>query len=239
MSKKSFIIHHDSVGILEKLTDEQAGKLFKAICAYSITGEIDCDSMTDLLVHPFVNQLDRDTKKWNNKSMAGKENGKKGGRPNKAKQSQEKLNKANESQINLNKPVRVSVTASASGKVSASEGFKDTCSVIDDSEYIFDHWKAVMSKNEGAKFTPKRKKAVNDRIKDGYSVDDIKLAIDGCAKTPHNMGENDQRKRFDCLELICRSGENIERFKGNLSQVTIGVSSKSQQIHDSIMAVKL
>ena len=126
MGKESFIIHHDSVGILEKLTDEQAGKLFKAICSYSITGEIDCDSMTDLLVHPFVNQLDRDIKKWNNKSSAGKENGKKGGRPAKANESQENPNKPNETQINPNKPVSVSVpvSASASGKVSANEELK-------------------------------------------------------------------------------------------------------------------
>jgi hypothetical protein len=30
-SRKSFIIHKDSLDILDKLSDEQAGKLFKAI----------------------------------------------------------------------------------------------------------------------------------------------------------------------------------------------------------------
>ena len=33
-NRKSFIIHKDSIEILDKLTDEQAGKLFKAIKFY-------------------------------------------------------------------------------------------------------------------------------------------------------------------------------------------------------------
>jgi len=34
--KKSFILHHDTLNVLDELTDEQAGKLFKAIFNYHI-----------------------------------------------------------------------------------------------------------------------------------------------------------------------------------------------------------
>ncbi len=83
---------------------------------------------------------------------------------------------------------------------------------------IFSYWKEIMEKNEGAKFTAKRLKAVKARLKEGYTLDQIKQAIYGCSVTPHNQGKNDQGKVFDCLELICRSGENIERFAGNAQQ---------------------
>jgi uncharacterized protein YdaU (DUF1376 family) len=83
---------------------------------------------------------------------------------------------------------------------------------------IFSYWKGIMKKNEGAKFTAKRLKAVKARLKEGYTLDQIKQAIYGCSVTPHNQGKNDQGKVFDCLELICRSGENIERFAGNAQQ---------------------
>ena len=83
---------------------------------------------------------------------------------------------------------------------------------------IFSYWKKVMKKNDSAKLTPKRLKAINARLKEGYTLDQIKQAIYGCSVTPHNMGKNDQQKVFDCLELICRSGENIERFAGNTQQ---------------------
>jgi len=83
---------------------------------------------------------------------------------------------------------------------------------------IFSYWKEVMKKNDSAKFGAKRLKAVKDRLKEGYTVDEIKQAIYGCSITPHNIGQNDQGKRFDCLELICRFGTNIERFTGNAQQ---------------------
>ena len=61
----------------------------------------------------------------------------------------------------------------------------------------------------------KRDKAVKARLKEGYTVDQIKLAILGCSMTPHNMGQNDNNKKYNDLELICRDGTNVERFAGN------------------------
>jgi len=79
--KKSFILHHDSLGILDKIDDEQAGKLFKAIRTYSATGQLDCDLITELLIHPFQMQLERDQDKWNKIAERNRNNGSKGGRP--------------------------------------------------------------------------------------------------------------------------------------------------------------
>jgi len=84
---------------------------------------------------------------------------------------------------------------------------------------IFDYWLLVMKKPSNTIFNQKRKSAVKARLKEGYTEDQIKDAIDGCSKTPHNMGQNDQSKKFDDLELICRNGCNVDRFIGNLQRV--------------------
>ena len=78
---------------------------------------------------------------------------------------------------------------------------------------VFEHWKSVMSKNGKTVLTPKRKRAILARLKEGYSVEDIKAAIDGCSQDAFSMGANDRSKPFNDIELICRSGEKLEGFR--------------------------
>lgn len=83
---------------------------------------------------------------------------------------------------------------------------------------IFNYWKDVMKKSNSAILNAKRSKAVKARLKEGYSVEQIKQAIEGCAMTPHNMGQNQNGKKYDDLELICRDGVQVERFANNATQ---------------------
>lgn len=80
-------------------------------------------------------------------------------------------------------------------------------------EEVFNHWREVMGHPQ-AKFSAgdDRSKKVIQQLKAGYSVDDLKLAVDGCAKTPHNMGDNDRGQRYDGLNVICKNGDNVDRF---------------------------
>lgn len=80
--RKSFIIHQDSLEILDKLSDEQAGKLFKAIKFYQETKQNpNLDFTLDLVFTPFLNQFLRDEQKWKNVVERNRINGSKGGRP--------------------------------------------------------------------------------------------------------------------------------------------------------------
>lgn len=64
-NNKSFILHLDSLVILEKLSDEQAGKIFKSIYNYQKNGKIDnLDFALDLAFTPFLNQFLRDEEKY-------------------------------------------------------------------------------------------------------------------------------------------------------------------------------
>lgn len=76
---------------------------------------------------------------------------------------------------------------------------------------VFFHWQRVMSKDR-SKLDEKRKKAIKARLKDGYSVDDLKQAIEGCKNSPYHMGDNDRKTMFNDLELICRDGSKVDAF---------------------------
>ncbi len=62
--RKSSIIHHDSLMILDELSDEEAGKLFKSIKNFIIEGVEPEDKITRLVFNPFRNQLIRDAEKY-------------------------------------------------------------------------------------------------------------------------------------------------------------------------------
>lgn len=80
----------------------------------------------------------------------------------------------------------------------------------------FEYWRKVMGKNTNTILTPKRRRLIRDRLKEGYTLDDIKRAIDGCSQDAFNMGANDRSKPFNDIELICRSGEKLEGFRDAL-----------------------
>jgi hypothetical protein len=63
---KFFILHKDSLSILNKLTDEQAGQLFKAIYKYQLNNTLPQDNFISIIIDPFLNQFKRDDIKYQN-----------------------------------------------------------------------------------------------------------------------------------------------------------------------------
>lgn len=79
-------------------------------------------------------------------------------------------------------------------------------------QVVFGYWQDQLNHPQ-AKLSPKRSKAIKGRLKDGFSVDDLKAAIRGIKSSPHNMGRNDTGQVYDDIELICRDPEHVERFR--------------------------
>tara|TARA_R110000851_G_scaffold186975_5_gene336449 strand:+ start:981 stop:1283 length:303 start_codon:yes stop_codon:yes gene_type:complete len=79
-NKKSFLIHIDSLDILDDLTNGQAGVLFKAIKAYQHEEEYNLDSIVKIAFSPFKNQFLRDDEKYvktcERRAIAGSKGGK-------------------------------------------------------------------------------------------------------------------------------------------------------------------
>jgi hypothetical protein len=70
---KSFLLYKDSLLILDKLTDAQAGKLFKAIKTFQLTENIvQLDFALEIAFSPFLNQFSRDRESYSNSVLQGK-----------------------------------------------------------------------------------------------------------------------------------------------------------------------
>lgn len=63
-----------------------------------------------------------------------------------------------------------------------------------------------------AKPGAKERTKIAARLKDGYSVDDIKAAIDGCHRSPHHCGMNERNAKYQTLELIVRDASKVQQF---------------------------
>jgi DNA-binding MarR family transcriptional regulator len=96
---------------------------------------------------------------------------------------------------------------------------------------IFQYWKKVMD-HPRAKLDDKRKRRIMQALK-SYSAEDLKEAINGCAKTPFNMGQNDSNQKYNDLELILRDAKRIEQFINANSIVRLQKPGASRLTHQN------
>lgn len=117
-TKKSFLLHKDCIDSVENLTDDEAGKLFKAILCWQNGIDVsDFDRVTKLLLNPFIAQFKRENLKWQSVREERVKAGKKGGLA-KSSKSQANGSKSKQSLANLAVNGSVSVSGSVSGSVS-------------------------------------------------------------------------------------------------------------------------
>ncbi len=111
MKRKSFIIRLENREQFEMLTDEQAGKLLKAMCRYSATGELPdfTDAMLKFAFSMFRGQLDRDAEKYEEVCQKRSENGKKGGAPKGNQNAAKKTTKNNQNNQTVEKTSKTSL----------------------------------------------------------------------------------------------------------------------------------
>ncbi|WP_446089869.1 replication protein [Acinetobacter sp. 1124_18A] len=76
---------------------------------------------------------------------------------------------------------------------------------------IFEFWKTTFNSSKTV-LTEKRKKKIEARLEQGYSVEDIKKAIVNCSKSDYHMGKNERGTVYNDIELICREPEKLDRF---------------------------
>ena len=93
--RKSFIIHKDSLSVLDDLSDEQCGELFRAIKAYQSGEEIPLSPIAKIAFSPFKSQFDRDNEKYEKTCKARAEAGSKGGKQKAANASKSQQKVAN------------------------------------------------------------------------------------------------------------------------------------------------
>ncbi|MGN0614203.1 MAG: DUF6291 domain-containing protein [Porcipelethomonas sp.] len=150
--KKSFVLYTDNAEQFQILSDEQAGKLIKAIFAYSENNIVPdfADGMLTMAFSFIKGQIDRDSEKWEETRKKRAEAGRKGGRQSQANQAnasfakQIKQSQANQAvNVNVNDNVNVNVIPPISPK--GDESVKKTY-LNSFSESFEDFWKAYPKK---------------------------------------------------------------------------------------------
>lgn len=100
-----------------------------------------------------------------------------------------------------------------------SEDGQPDCAIQDCpalSEPIADRIEAVCAHYQmfhpRARAGDKERNLIRARLGEGYSVADLKQAIDGCHKSPWHSGENERGAKFQTLELIVRNASKVDQF---------------------------
>lgn len=78
-------------------------------------------------------------------------------------------------------------------------------------ERIFVCWKEAMD-HPKARLDAKRRELINKRLGDGYTVDDLCIAIRGCSESAFHMGKNDRNTKYNDIMLICRDAKHVDQF---------------------------
>lgn len=81
---------------------------------------------------------------------------------------------------------------------------------LDAVQTIFEYWQKCMTSHRSV-LDNKRKTLIANALKN-YDPADVCKAIRGCSKTPHNMGQNKQKTKYNGLNLILRDAEHIDYF---------------------------
>jgi len=127
--KKSFILYADQISLIEKLTDEEAGRLVKHLFEYvNDRNPVAVDRLTEIAFEPIKQQLKRDLKDWEETKELKSRGGKIGmerrwAEHNKNKQAltEDNLVTKNVTPItvngNVNENVTVSVTDTVNDKI--------------------------------------------------------------------------------------------------------------------------
>lgn len=94
---------------------------------------------------------------------------------------------------------------------------------------LFDYWRLKMT-SPRSKLDEPRRKVIIKALKH-YEVEDLKLAIQGCANSPFHMGVNEQKTKYNGLDLILRNAEKIDGFIEKAKNPPVADSRKPGTIH--------
>ena len=185
--KKKVIVYSDWIDLFEALEDDEAGRLIKHFFRYVNDKNPTSDRLTEISFIPIKQTLKRDLQSWNNKRNKNSQNGKLGGRP---KKSEENPNKANGF---FEKPTKAKKAVSDSVSVSDSKEDNNTPTKVD--EINFEVLLAYINETFGRSFkvvNKKAKEAYKATLKQGYTKDQIRQAIQNAKNAPFHIENNYQ-----------------------------------------------
>jgi uncharacterized phage protein (TIGR02220 family) len=82
----------------------------------------------------------------------------------------------------------------------------------DEARAVFYHWRRA-TKRDRARLTGKRRTAIQARLRQGYTVEELCQAVDGLMTSDWHRGANKRGQQYLDIELVCRDDEHVDRFR--------------------------
>jgi hypothetical protein len=134
MTRRSFLLHIDSLDVLDELSNEEAGKLLKAMRDYHNDEEMQLDALTKIVFSSFKNQFNRDSLKYKTTCERRANAGSMGGKQKVANASKPKKKVANVAE-NDNVSKNDNDSDNKSENDNDSKKIKDLPTIVE--EYVF------------------------------------------------------------------------------------------------------
>jgi hypothetical protein len=184
MTRRSFLLHIDSLDVLDELSNEQAGILLKAMRDYHNDEEMQLDALTKIVFSPFKNQFNRDSLKYQTTCERRANAGSMGGKQKVANASKPKQKAA---KLAENDNVSKNDNVNDSDNKSESDNDSKSVSVIKETPVKLDYSVLQMTreqcsdvirirkKNKGTALTQRIINSLADEFKKGW---DLGLNVD-------------------------------------------------------------
>lgn len=212
--KNSFILYSDLIHTIERLSDENAGQLFKHLMRYVNDQDPVCDNLLlEIAFEPIKHQLKRDLHKFEQtkerRSIAGKIGAE--------KRWQEMANDSNRIQSHTKDSNRIQTMANNSNEWQAMAKMavndNDNVNVNDinnsnvDFQSILAHFNSTFQKRCTV-FSTSAKNKYRARFKEGYTIDMVKQAMVAASKSKHHLESN---FKYCTLEFFSRA-EKLDMY---------------------------
>lgn len=246
--KNSFLLYTDVYFMVKKLTDEQAGKLFKLILAYANDLELEInDPLLEIAFEPIKQSLIRDEIKYQSICNRNKTNGLKGGRPknnpkNPVGNLETQKTQANPKNPSEPKKAHIDIDidsdsdidneniedkSSSAPKIIATIKRKNGYSLIDFEKIINAYHISCNRMSKITRLSDPRKKAIAARLKE-YDMPTVLNVLEIAGKSDFLCGINDKSWSAD-FDWIFNQVNFLKILEGKYSK------TKTQVVYKQVM----
>lgn len=151
------------------------------------------------------NRIDFELQKYQARAEINRENGKKGGRNNPKSENESKENPIGSQLKQMG--FESGIESEASDKQTDPLTNKPINPLTHNIESVFSFWKEVFKKTDRTQLKGVRQTKISARLKEGYSVDEIKQAIKNVSCSQYHIDAG-----YTDIELICRDQSHLDKY---------------------------
>lgn len=222
LSKNSFLVYYDNEVIVYRLSDEEAGKLFKSLFPYGkheIKPDFEKSPALAMAFDILSMAIDRDKEKYIETCEKNRENGCKGGRPKKNRLDMEETQKTERL---ISKPKKAD-------RDKDKDRDRDKDNKIDYQQIADMYNDTCVSFPRVTKLSEKRKKAISARLK-VYTIDDFKKLFEMAEGSSFLKGQN-SRNWSATFDWLIADGNMAKVLDGNYADNGIRQQDGGKQTH--------